>query len=62
MPIRASKSRLWFNTQEEQQEYDDKMISSIEIKSDDMDSENYSPVFTRSKKEYVLKLSDAAAR
>ena len=34
------------------------MISSIEIKSNDIDDDNYSPVFQRSKKEFVLKLSD----
>lgn len=37
------------------------MISSIEIKSNDIDDDNYSPVFQRSKKEFVLKLSDKTA-
>lgn len=34
------------------------MISSIELKSNDIDDDNYSPVFQRSKKEFVLKVSD----
>ena len=37
------------------------MISSIELKSNDIDDDNYSPVFQRSKKEFVLKLSDKTA-
>jgi hypothetical protein len=38
------------------------MISSIELKSNDIDDDNYSPVFQRSKKEFVLKLSEKVAQ
>jgi hypothetical protein len=38
------------------------MISSIELKSNDIDDGNYSPVFQRSKKEFVLKLSEKATQ
>jgi hypothetical protein len=38
------------------------MISSIELKSNDIDDDNYSPVFQRSKKEFVLKLSEKATQ
>lgn len=37
-----------------QDEYDDRMIASIELKSDDFNNENFSPVFSRLKKESVL--------
>lgn len=30
-----------------QDEYDDRMIASIELKSQDFNDENFSPVFTR---------------
>lgn len=35
-------------------EYDDKMIASIELKSTDFDDENFSPVFNRKTEEYFL--------
>lgn len=38
------------------------MIASIELKSNDIDDDNYSPVFQRSKKEFVLKLSEKAVQ
>ena len=38
------------------------MISSIELKSNDIDDDNYSPVFQRSKKEFVLKLSEKVSQ
>lgn len=62
MPIRESKARLWFKTKEELDEYDDKMIASIELKSNDIDDDNYSPVFQRSKKEFVLRVSDKVSQ
>ena len=67
MPIRKGGAKLWFNTQEEivifkllQDEYDDRMIASIELTSLDQDDENYAPVFTRAKKEKFLTLSSKA--
>jgi hypothetical protein len=41
-----------------QDEYDDRMISSIELKSDDFNDENFSPVFSRLKKESYLSIGD----
>lgn len=41
-----------------QDEYDDRMISSIELKSSDFDDENFSPVFDRPKKEAKLELGE----
>jgi len=37
-----------------QDEYDDKMIASIELKSSDFNDENFSPVFNRVTKEFFL--------
>ena len=41
-----------------QDEYDDRMISSIELKSDDFNDENFSPVFSQLKKESYLSIGD----
>ena len=55
MPINKSGARLWFKTKEEEEAYDDKMVSNIELKSLNFDDENFSPVFDRSKQEFFLK-------
>ena len=34
--------------------YDDRMIASIELKSTDFNDENFSPVFNRATKEFFL--------
>jgi len=54
MPIVETQAKLWFQTKEEEQEYDDKMIASIELKSLDFDDENFSPVFNRKTQEVFL--------
>ena len=38
--------------------YDDKMIANIELKSQDFDDENFSPVFNRKTQEYFLEPSE----
>jgi len=58
MPITETPARLWFDTQEEKQEYDDRMISNIELKSLDFDDENFSPVFNRATQEVFLQPSE----
>lgn len=58
MPVTETPARLWFDTEEERQEYDDKMISNIELKSLDFDDENFSPVFNRATQEVFLKPSE----
>lgn len=61
MPIREGKAKLWFNTKEEQviltlfqDEYDDKMISTIRIQTLDQLDENYTPIFMRKRQELFL--------
>jgi len=61
MPIREGKAKLWFNTKEEQviltlfqDEYDDKMISTIRIQTLDQSDENYTPIFMRKRQELFL--------
>jgi hypothetical protein len=58
MPITETPARLWFDSEEEIREYDDRMISNIELKSLDFDDENFSPVFNRETKETFLKPSE----
>lgn len=47
MPIQETQAQLWHKTQEERDNFDDLMISEIELKSPDFDDENFSPVFSR---------------
>lgn len=54
MPITPTEAKLWFDTKEEQDLYDEKMIANIELKSLDFDDENFSPVFDRAKQEFFL--------
>mmetsp|Transcript_8356 Transcript_8356/g.7424 ORF Transcript_8356/g.7424 Transcript_8356/m.7424 type:complete len:244 (+) Transcript_8356:44-775(+) len=54
MPVTPTKAKLWFDTKEQEQEYDDKMIANIELKSLDFDDENFSPVFNRATQEVFL--------
>jgi hypothetical protein len=41
-----------------QDAYDDKMVANIELKSQDFDDENFSPVFNRKTQEYFLEPSE----
>jgi len=47
MPIVPTDAKLWLKTKEEIDEYDDRMIANIELKSTEFDDENFSPVFNR---------------
>jgi len=58
MPITETQARLWFDTKEEEKEYDDRMISNIELKSLDFEDENFSPVFNRATQEVFLQPSE----
>jgi hypothetical protein len=58
MPITETPARLWFDTEEERQEYDDRMMANIELKSLDFDDENFSPVFNRATQEVFLQPSE----
>lgn len=58
MPIQQTQAKLWHKTQEERDNFDDLMISEIELKSQDFDDENFSPVFGRQKQEHFLEASD----
>ena len=50
--LRPNKKKYLILTQDE---YDDRMIASIELKSTDFNDENFSPVFNRVTKEFFLK-------
>ena len=50
--LRPNKKKYLNLTQDE---YDDRMIASIELKSTDFNDENFSPVFNRVTKEFFLK-------
>ena len=67
MPVREGRAKLWFKTKEEQvspspiqDEYDDLMISNIELTSMDDKDDNYTPMFTRSKQETFLAFNSKA--
>ena len=53
MSIKKTGARLWFETQAEIDDYDDLMISNIELKSEDYDDQNFTVVANRSKKEIL---------
>ena len=64
MPVQETAARLWFETEQEAQDYDTKMISNIEIKEgDDPDSPHFSYLASRARKEkfptYSQKYMDA---
>lgn len=58
MPVKEGQAKLWFSTKEEAEAYDDRMIANIELKSQDFDDENFSPVFNRKTQEYFLEPSE----
>ena len=53
MSIKKTGARLWFETQAEIDDYDDLMISNIELKSEDYDDPNFTIVASRTKKEIL---------
>jgi hypothetical protein len=53
MSIKNTGARLWFETQAEIDDYDNLMISNIELKSEDYFDPNFTIVSNRSKKEIM---------
>ena len=53
MSINKTGARLWFETQAEIDDYDDLMISNIELKSEEYSDPNFTIVASRSKKEIL---------
>ena len=52
MPVQETSAKLWFDTEAEQQAYDDLMISNIELKEgDDPNSPHFSYLAARARKE-----------
>ena len=58
MPVNKEIGNLWFKTQEEIDEYDDLMVSNIELKSENYDDPSFSILGLRKKRESVMKYSD----
>jgi hypothetical protein len=53
MSNKNTGARLWFETQAEIDDYDDLMISNIELKTDNYEDENFAIVANRSRKEIM---------
>lgn len=51
MSLKKNGARLWFESQQEEDDYDDLMVSNMEIKTDDFDDENFTIVSVRQRKE-----------
>lgn len=60
MPVNKHIGKLWFETQEEIDEYDDLMISNIEFKKEDFNSEHFAIMTLRDRREIVPQLTDKA--
>ena len=60
MPVNKNIGKLWFDTKEEIDQYDDLMVSNIELKESDTESENFTIISLREKKEVIPRLSDKA--
>jgi len=61
MPVTPTKARLWFDTKEQEEIYDDMMMANIEWKTDeDIADENYTIVFNREKQEKFFERTDLA--
>ena len=58
MPVNKHIGKLWFETQEEIDAYDDLMVSNIELKDPSSESENFAIVALRARKEIVPGLSE----
>jgi len=54
MPVKETDAKLWHTTWEARENYDEKMIANMELKSLDYDDENFSPVFNRATQEVFL--------
>lgn len=62
MPVNKHIGKLWFETQEEIDEYDDRMLASMELKSSDFDSEHFAIMSMRERRERVPTLTPEAAK
>lgn len=63
MPIQETKAKLWFDTKEEEEAYDQRMIANIEIKEgDDPDSPHFTILAPRVRKEKMPSLSEKALK
>jgi hypothetical protein len=67
MPVREGRAKLWFQTKEEQvrsaprqDEFDDLLISNIELTTDVEGDDNYCLMFNRKKKEQFLSINGKA--
>ena len=58
MPVNKHIGKLWFDSQEEIDKYDDLMVSNIELKETGSESKNFAIIGLRSKKEIVPGLSE----
>lgn len=58
MPVNKHIGKLWFESQEEIDEYDDLMVSNIELKSPDFDSPHFTILSLRDRKEIVPGVTD----
>jgi len=60
MPITETPAKLWFETEEEIKEYDERMVANMELTSLDFYNENFAPVYNRLTKETFLEPSERA--
>ncbi len=57
MPVNKHIGKLWFNTQEEIDAYDDLMVSNIELRDPNFESPNFTILSLRDRKERVPQLT-----
>ena len=63
MPVQETKAKLWFNTPEEVQAYDDRMIANIELKEgQDQDDPDFTLLAPRVRKEKMPALNEKALK
>ena len=63
MPVQETKAKLWFDTPEEIQAYDDRMIANIELKEgQDQDDPDFTLLAPRVRKEKMPHLSEKALK
>lgn len=53
MPVNKHIGKLWFDTQEEEDEYDDLMVSNIELRSPSYDDPHFTIMSMRERRERV---------
>lgn len=58
MPVNKLIGKLWFETQEEIDRYDDLMVSNIELKHPDSENPNFAVISLRERKEIVPGLTE----